>query len=58
MSSVTAPAPPRGEIVVYEAPNGAVRVDVRFDRDSVWLTQRQMADLFRDLDRQHQLASD
>ena len=46
MSSVTAPAPPRGEIVVYEAPNGAVRVDVRFDRDSVWLTQRQMADLF------------
>ena len=47
MSSVTAPAPPRGEIVVYEAPNGAACArDVRFDRDSVWLTQRQMADLF------------
>ena len=33
-------------IVVYEAADGDVRVDVRLDQDTVWLTQRQMADLF------------
>ena len=39
-------AAPGGEVIVYEASDGDVRVDVRFDRDSVWLTQQQMADLF------------
>jgi hypothetical protein len=37
---------PGGEVLVYETPDGEVRVDVRLDRDTVWLTQRQMADLF------------
>jgi len=37
---------PGGEVLVYETPEGEVRVDVRLDRDTVWLTQRQMADLF------------
>ena len=37
---------PGGEVVVYEVPNGGVRVDVRFDRETVWLTQQQMAELF------------
>jgi prophage maintenance system killer protein len=37
---------PRGEVLVYEAPDGAARVDVRLERDTVWLTQRQMAELF------------
>ena len=37
---------PGGEIVVYGAADGAVRVDVRLDRDTVWLTQRQMAEVF------------
>lgn len=36
---------PHGEIVVYEAPDGAVRVDVRLERDTVWLTQKQIAEL-------------
>ncbi len=35
-----------GEVVVYEAPDGEVRVDVRVDRDTVWLTQDQMSHLF------------
>ena len=40
-------APPSGgEVVVYEAPGGEVRVDVRLERETVWLTQQQMADLF------------
>jgi prophage maintenance system killer protein len=37
---------PRGEVLVYEAPDGAARVDVRLERDTVWLTQRQMSELF------------
>ncbi len=37
---------PGGEVVVYEAPDGEARVDVRFDRDTVWLTRQQMAELF------------
>lgn len=35
-----------GQIVVYEAAEGEVRVEVRLERDTVWLTQRQMADVF------------
>ena len=34
------------EVVLYEAPGGEVQLDVRLDRDTVWLTQAQMADLF------------
>lgn len=37
---------PGGKIIVYEAPDGGVRVDVRLDRDTVWLTQDQMSGLF------------
>ncbi len=46
MSGKSPAQPPGGEFVVYETPDGEVRVDVRFDRETVWLTQRQMADLF------------
>jgi len=37
---------PKGEIVVYEAPDGEVRVDVRLERETVWLSLTQMAELF------------
>jgi prophage maintenance system killer protein len=35
-----------GEVVVYEAPDGQVRFEVRLERETVWLSQQQMADLF------------
>ena len=38
--------PPSGEVRVYEAADGEVRVDVRVDRETVWLTQEQMSQLF------------
>ena len=42
-----APATPGGgEVLVYETPDGDVRVDVRLEQETVWLTQRQMAALF------------
>ncbi len=37
---------PGGEFVVYEAPNGEVRVDVRLDQETVWLSLSQLAELF------------
>ena len=46
MSSETPIAHGGGEIELYETPDGEVRVDVRFDRETVWLTQQQMAELF------------
>jgi len=37
---------PGGEVILYEAPDGAVRVDVRLVHETVWLTQAQMVELF------------
>ena len=36
-----------GEIVVYQSGDGLTKVDVRFQDETVWLTQQQMADLFQ-----------
>jgi prophage maintenance system killer protein len=36
----------RGEVILYETPDGQVRVDVRLERESVWLSLTQMAELF------------
>lgn len=35
-----------GEVIVYETSDGEARVDVRLERETVWLTQKQMAELF------------
>jgi len=43
---VTAQAPPGGEVLVYEAPDGGARVDVRLERETVWLRQEQLGQLF------------
>ena len=38
---------PGGEVFVYESPDGEGLVDVRLEDESVWLTQRQMAEVFQ-----------
>ncbi len=38
--------PNSGEIVLYQAPDGKVKIDVRLEDETVWLTQDQMATLF------------
>ena len=35
-----------GEIVLYRAADGGPALDVRLERDTVWLSQAQMAELF------------
>jgi len=37
---------PGGKVLVHEAPDGGVRVEVKLERDTVGLTQRQMSELF------------
>ena len=39
--------PPGGEVIVYETLDGEVRVDVRLEQETVWLTQRQMAEVLQ-----------
>ena len=33
-------------IVIYQAPNGKTQIDVQLQNDTIWLTQRAIADLF------------
>jgi hypothetical protein len=45
------PAPstgePQTELILYQAEDGKTRVDVRLQDDTVWLTQKQMSELFQ-----------
>ena len=35
-----------GEIIIYEGADGAPNIEVRLQDETVWLTQKQMAELF------------
>ena len=35
-----------GEILIYQNPDGNIKIDVRLENETVWLTQAQMALLF------------
>jgi len=37
---------PAGEVVLYQAPDGTVTLDVRLDRETLWLNLNQLAALF------------
>jgi len=37
----------KGEIEIYKAKDKAIRLEVKLDHDTVWLTQAQIAELFR-----------
>ena len=34
------------EIIIYQNPDGNIKIDVRLEEETVWLTQAQMAALF------------
>jgi hypothetical protein len=36
----------KGEIVIYKAKDGKTVIDVRFEQETVWLNQYQLAELF------------
>jgi hypothetical protein len=37
----------KGRLVVYESEDGRIKIDVRLENETVWLTQQLMADLFQ-----------
>ena len=37
----------RGEIIVYQNQDGSIKVDVRLQDETVWLTQKSMTELFQ-----------
>lgn len=37
----------KGEMLMYQTEDGAIRIDVRFQDETLWLTQMQLADLFQ-----------
>lgn len=39
--------PPGGQFLVYQTENGQLKIDVRFEGETVWLTQQHMAELFQ-----------
>lgn len=39
--------PPGGQFLVYQTQDGKLKIDVRFDDETVWLSQQQMAELFQ-----------
>ena len=49
MSDANLPAeqPPDGEFLLYQTEDGQTRIECRFSGDSIWLTQRHMAELFQ-----------
>ena len=36
----------RGEIIIYQTPDGVTNLDVRLENETIWLTQAQIAELF------------
>ena len=42
-----ASVPPQGQFLVYAAEDGRVKIDVRLEDETVWLTQQHMAGLFQ-----------
>ena len=39
--------PPGGQFLVYQTEDGKLKLDVRFEGETVWLTQPHMAELFQ-----------
>lgn len=38
---------PAGEFLLYQTEDGRTRIQCRFEGETLWLTQQQMADLFQ-----------
>ena len=48
MTDASKPSPPPGgQFLVYRTEDGKLKIDVRFEGETVWLTQQQMTELFQ-----------
>ena len=39
--------PAKGQFLVYRSEDGRTKIEVRLEKETVWLTQQHMADLFQ-----------
>lgn len=39
--------PPEGEFLLYQTEDGQTRIECRFQAETIWLTQKQLAELFQ-----------
>lgn len=37
----------KGQIIIYQADDGKTTIDVRLEDETVWLTQKQLAELYQ-----------
>ena len=37
----------KGEVIIYQTEDGKNHIEVKLDRDSIWLTQKQISELFQ-----------
>lgn len=47
MSKNSETPPPGGQFLVYQTEDGKLKIDVRFEGETVWLKRQQMAELFQ-----------
>jgi hypothetical protein len=47
MSTDSETPAPGGQFLVYQTQDGKLKIDVRFEGETVWLTQQHMAELFQ-----------
>ena len=47
MSADSASPAPGGQFLIYQTQDGKLKIDVRFESETVWLTQQHMAELFQ-----------
>jgi hypothetical protein len=48
MTTPAQPNPPEhGQLLIYSTEDGELKIDVRFEGETVWLTQQHMAELFQ-----------
>lgn len=40
------PSPSQEDVLLYQSPDGAIRLDVQLEHETVWLTQAQLTELF------------
>ena len=45
--TIDSPNSGKGQFLVYESEDGRIKIDVRLEDETVWLTQKLMADLFQ-----------
>jgi len=37
----------KGQLIIYKSEDGSIKLNTRFEEDSIWLTQQMMVDLFQ-----------